>query len=310
MTMNAPAAGPSLPLAGLRVGISGAVPEREFWGPAVDLDRQILGFVSRLSGFVVEYGGTIVHGSQPALAPVIAEQAWDQHGRSKGEATRPNPLILVGSQLWGEFPEITARAARRAGAEVVLTPKLGGGDAKDLPTRNASLTGMRVVLAGQVDVQVSIGGKLHHDTGFNPGVLEELAIMRWHGTRCFVVACFGGMAGKLEATMLRWFSDGNRLSAGEVEKIATWRQAEDDPVGLLLAHFARHRGAFLAKKEAARAAQVRFHQGPQLPGLAPARIAEIDLGLVEHAGKRFAELKQAVDKTDSARVGELLAAAL
>jgi hypothetical protein len=303
---------PQLPLAGLRVGISGAVPEREFWGSTEDLDCRILSAVSRLSGFVMEYGGTIVHGSQPALAPVIAEQArdvGDVEERSAGKAAVPNPLLLVGSQLWGYLPQVTERAAQRAGAAVVLTPKLGAGDATDPPTRNASLTGMRLVMARQVDVQVAIGGKLHRKTGFHPGILEELAIMRWHGIPCFVVACFGGAAGNLESTMLHRFSDGNRLSEGEVGKIAAWSEAEDEPVGILLAHFARHRDAFLARGEVAPVRQVRFHPA-QLPGLPPARIAEIDPALVEDAGKRFADLKQAVDRADSARAGELLKVAL
>ena len=235
---------PLLPLAGLRVGISGAVPEREFWGSTADLDCRILSAVSRLSGFVMEYGGTIVHGSQPALAPVIAEQArdvGDVEGRLTGKATGPNPLLLVGSQLWGYVPKVTARAAHRAGATVVLTPKLGPGDETDPPTRDASLTGMRLVMAGQVDVLVAIGGKLHRDTGFNQGVLEELAIMRWHGIPCYVVACFGGAAANLEWTMLHRFSDGNLLSESEVGQIAAWSEAQDDAVGILLAHFAAPR---------------------------------------------------------------------
>jgi hypothetical protein len=292
------------PLSGFRVGISGAVPERELWGSAVDLDRQILVFVSRLAGFVMEYGGTIVHGSHPALTPAIAEQAWDE--RQDRGADGPNPLTLVGSQLFGNVPEITERAARRAGADVILTPQLGPGDATDARTRNASLTGMRMVMAGQVDVQVAIGGKLHRDTGFNPGVLEELAIMRWNGVRCFVVASFGGIAGELEATTLHHFSDGNLLAEDEVAQMATWSRSEGEYVGSLLAHFARHRDAFVAHSDASPARRIRFRPGPQLPGLMPTRVAEIDPMLVEATGKGFAELKTAISKGDNGRVSELL----
>ena len=197
-----------------------------------------------------------MHGSQPLFTPVIAEQAWDEgqaHPFDESRAAaRSNPLTLVGSQLWGEAPEITTRAALRAGAQVILTPRLGSGGVEDTQTRNDSLTMMRLVLAGQVDVQVAVGGKLHRDTGFNPGVLEELAIMRWNGIRCFIVAGFGGMAGELEATMLRQFSEGNLLAWDEVDKMAKWSESGDEYVGTLLTHFARYRDSLLVSFTPAR----------------------------------------------------------
>src|SRR5258708_35083241 len=99
--------GAKLPLDGLRICISGAVPERQYWGEIPDLDRLILTFVSEFSAFVVRYGGQLVHGSQPVLTPVVAEQAR----RQVREGTRDTvPLKLFASQLFGQVPELTCRA--------------------------------------------------------------------------------------------------------------------------------------------------------------------------------------------------------
>ena len=277
-----------LPLAGLRVGISGSVPEREYWGPTVDLDRLILGFVSRLSGFVMQYGGTIVHGSHPAFAPVIAEQALElrRMGGAGPAAGRPNPLRLFASQFFGEVPEGLQRAARRSAAEVILTPRFGPKGTNSAVVRNDSLTAMRVAMTGQVDVLVAIGGKLQRDTGFNPGVLEELAIMRWYGIPCFVVAGFGG----LERTMLHQFSEGNLLSQDEVDQMAMRTKSGEEYVGTLLAHFARHRDA-LRRSELSPVWQIDLRPGPSVPGAAQSQIAEVKPANVHKIVRRFARLK-------------------
>ena len=307
------AANPPLPLSGLRVGISGAIPEREHWGSVVDLDRIIQSFVSQLSGFVMEYGGAIVHGSHPGLTAVIAEQAREQQQRNSGnegravvEPAAPSPLTLVASQLWGEFPEVTERAARRAGAQVILTPRVGNGDSTDPRTRNDSLTGMRVVMADQVDVLVTIGGKLHRDTGFNPGVLEELAITRWNGIPCFVVAGFGGLVGELDTAIIHQFSAENMLESSEVDKMAMWTQSGDSNVGILLTHLAHHREIFLSEGKRVPPRQIRLRPGPPVSGPARTQLAEIEPDLVRMTSDRFAQVKDAVEARDAARLGELL----
>lgn len=307
-------ANPPLPLTGLRVGISGAVPEREHWGSVVDLDRVILSFVSQFSGFVVKYGGTIVHGSHPCFTPVIAEQAWQQKPRSSGTEEDPgavgpasaSPLTLVASQLWGVLPEVTDRAARRAGAQVILTPRLGSGDSADPRTRNDSLTGMRVVMADQVDVLVTIGGKLHRDTGFNPGVLEELAIMRWNGIRCFVVAGFGGMARELDTAIIHQFSAGNMLTSSELDAMATWTESGDEYCGKLLTHLAHHREVFLGERKSASPRPIRLRPGPSVSGPVRTQLAEIEPDRVRITSDRFAKVKDAVEARDATRLGELL----
>jgi SLOG cluster2 len=242
-----------LPLWGLRVGLSGAVPEREHWGAVADLDRQILRFVSQFSNLVMAYGGEIVHGSHPTFAPVVAEAARRNGLKTFGNETDQRPisqLTLVASQLWGEQPEVAFRASRIAQAPVILTPKIGQGDIKDTTTRNDSLTAMRLALCEEIDVLVAIGGKLHQSTQFNAGVLEELVQARWNKASCFIVAC-GGMTSQLDPELLRLFCADNLLGDQNQSfalEMATWSENTEAYVGKLLVHLARHRDAFLRRR--------------------------------------------------------------
>jgi hypothetical protein len=276
-----------LPLAGLRVGISGAVPERQYWGEVRDLDRLILSFVSQLSTLVTKYGGQVVHGSQPLLTPVIAEAT-----RDKAQGTTA-ALTLVASRLWGEPPEVTFRAARTAGAAVLLTPKVGEGDAGDPATRNDSLTAMRIVLAQEIDVLVAVGGKLHATTGFNPGVLEELTQARWHGVPCFIFAALGGFAGKLERQMIEEFSAGNMME-NPVE-MAMWSDTIDEYVGQLLLHLAKQRHEL--EMEYARGTYMPRHIGVYR---APSSTTTVDLDLevAKRLSIQFAKFRKCFEMGD------------
>jgi hypothetical protein len=136
------------PLRGLRVGITGAVPEPESWGKARALDQTILRFVSQLSGLVLKYGGEVVHGSHPSFTPVIATQA--RHFQSES-ATKA--LTLIASELFGDPPPVVVRCADVA--RVVLTPRIG--DPKSPQIRDYSLTALRLALAQEIDVVVAVG---------------------------------------------------------------------------------------------------------------------------------------------------------
>lgn len=135
-------------------------------------------------------------------------------GAIRGQARRQGregkvPLRLFASQLFGRIPEATLSAARVARADVVLTTTIGSGGATDPETFNRSLTAMRLAMMREADVVVAIGGKLHSGTGFNPGVLEELAQARWHNQPCFVIGAFGGAVAQLELPVLEELSVGN-----------------------------------------------------------------------------------------------------
>jgi hypothetical protein len=297
----------TLPLEGLRVGISGAVPERQYWGSVTDLDRLILTFVAQLSALVIRYGGGVVHGSQPLLAPVVAEQAR----RQSQEGT--TSLKLFASQLFGDLPDVVRRAAAVAHAEVVLTRQVGKGDFRDRETRNNSLTAMRLAMTQEVDVLVAIGGKLHVGTGFNPGVLEELADARWHGAPCFIVGAFGGAAGQLDQPILEELSAGNLLNADTVPMadMATWTDTMDEYVGKLLAHLARNREHFRKRRQiqyipSAFQISIQADDTAEKASGPPARVLSVDPAVVGTWSSRFASLKSAIEQKDIDQARKLL----
>lgn len=275
------------PLDGLRVGISGAVPERSLWGEVGDLDRLILTFVAQLSALIVRYGGKVVHGSQPLLAPVVAEQA-----RRQSREGTPS-LMLFASQVFGPIPEVTLRAASMAHADVVLTAQVGKGGSSDPETRNNSLTAMRLAMTQNIDVLVAVGGKLHADTGFNPGVLEELAHARWHSVPCFVVGAFSGAAGSLEHPILEELSTGNLLGTETVPAIsmATWTDTMDAYTGKLLVHLARHRSQFVRRRP------VEYEYGSSTFQFSSG-VMTVDPKTVGVWSARFAKLMQSIEKRD------------
>jgi diadenosine tetraphosphatase ApaH/serine/threonine PP2A family protein phosphatase len=294
------------PLAGLRVCISGAVPERKLWGDVPDLDRLILTFVAQLSALVVRYGGQVVHGSQPALTPVVAEQARRQS--REGHV----PLRLFASQLFGPVPEVTLNAARVARADVVLTTAIGRGGTKDPETVNQSLTAMRLTMMQDADVVVAIGGKLHTDTGFNPGVLEELAQARWHDRPCFVVGAFGGAVAQLEHPVLEELCVGNGFeNLSPIIEMATWTETLDEYVGTLLTHLVRHaeiwaRGRGGQARGGAPRQSFLLKEMTSLEG-ASAPVIEVDRGTAGAWQSRFAELRSCIERKDTARARKLLA---
>jgi hypothetical protein len=305
--------GSKLPFDGLRICISGAVPEREYWGDIPDLDRLILTFVSELTGLVVSYGGQIVHGSQPVLTPVVAEQARRQVRKgTKGTV----PLTLFASQLFGQVPEVTLRAAHMAQADVVLTSQIGKGNAEDPDTVNQSLTAMRLAMMQQVDVVVAIGGKLHFDTGFNPGVLEELAQARWHEVPCFVIGAFSGAVARLEHPVLEELSAGSQFDDKlSMLELATSTDVMDEYVGKLLAHLAHHADDWRKSQPVVHPpGTFRIAAKSVLPGLElmppggaeVMSVVEVNPMVASTWQSRFAELRHRIEQRDTAGARELL----
>jgi hypothetical protein len=278
------------PLNGLRVGISGAVPERELWGEAA-LDRLILSIVAQLTAFVVRYGGRIVHGSQPLLTPVVAEQVRAQRTSNRG------CFALFASRLFGEYPEVAEQAAQRADADVFLTERFGPGGPEDALTRNRSLTAMRIAMVRELDVLVAIGGKLHTGTDFNPGVLEELALARWHGIPCFVFGAFGGMAGTLNGPLLELLTEGNLLEGDEDQlNLATWSSGMEAHVGGLLTHLALNSEKLKQNRQASYWDQT-IVRATESDSKSPTLI-EVPIETVQTYVDRFAELVEVIKSDD------------
>jgi hypothetical protein len=272
----------------MRVGISGAVPERELWGAVPDLDRVILGFVSRLSGLVFKYGGEIVHGSHPSFTPAIAAQAEGFRARH----SRP-PLTLVASALWGYPPQVAARIARHA--NIIVTPRLGDLDNEAI---DESLTALRLVMVREVDVLVAVGGKFHQDAPYQRGVLEELILARRRNVPCFIVAGYGGAAAAFEDQLVCQLSVGNLMDTETFFSISR-DQGVDDYAGRLIEHLVTHH-------EELRQAQ---HDWPRIDfrtATFATRFAQIDPELISHSVKAYGVAIDAMRRRDAETIHELL----
>ena len=294
-------------LQGLRVGISGAVPEEQYW-KRPQQNEQILRFVGLLSDLVMKYGGRIVHGNHPAFTPIIMGRANKHFGpRADGKPAtthpHPPPVTLVASELWPlawEFPLLPEVV------DVIQTPRFGPGDVTDAETRNKSLTALRLVLLANVDIVIAVGGKLHRGTGFNPGVLEELTIARWHQVPCIIVAGYGGMTGEMDRDLILQFGFGSGLDDQEKERLASTDQEIDLHVGGIVAHLAQ-----LVQERQGKAPQTRELvaiplREPAQAGDVKIRVAEVTEPMVETAGKQFAEVVKAMEASNIDRVQELL----
>lgn len=307
-------------LGGLRVQISGAVPEEEHWTKP-HLNEKILAFVQRLSELVILYGGRIVHGNHPGLTPAIVgcvQKTVRSGPGGGGVRLKHTPAVtLVASALWPlswEFPLSPDLFS------VIQTPVVGEGGLKDPKTRNASLTALRLTISQEVDVVVAVGGKLHRGTGFNPGVVEELSLARWRNVPCFIIACFGGFAGELDAEIIRQFSAGNRLDAGdgagqekdtEVQRMASWDKDIPSMAGDLIAHLVGHRDEFQKQAHAGagwlstRIPILEESHPPEGPAI---RKAEVPVALIDQAAARFAEVLKEIraPTPDPRKIGQLL----
>jgi hypothetical protein len=306
-------------LKGLRVQISGAVPEEESWTQP-NLNEQILAFVQRLSELVMLYGGHVVHGNHPAFTPAIVGRAQAVvEGRAAGAPSHPPDRSLVtlyASALW---PLAWPFPLRPDVVSVVQTPKVGDGDVKDATTRNLSLTALRLAMVQDVDVVVTVGGKLHRDTGYNPGVLEELTVARWRGLPCFIIASYGGLAAGLDAEIIGAFSAGNKLDeapmaegdAGEsLQRLASWDEDIPSAAGKVVAHFVTHVDEFkgLGRKPSDWPPGIAIRPNAALVGDAAVGVADVPRPLIDRSLARFQEVLQVVkaSKPDLHRLRELL----
>lgn len=177
-----------LPLDGLMIGLSGAIPERSTWQNQA-LDYEILNFVRIFSGLVMKYGGVIVHGAHPAFSPILLKQA-KRHYRKDGTY----PLHLVMSNLWAKEYSNSELEFYKQYSDLTITMQVGKGSVTDSTTINASLSCMRKILIPKMDLFIAIGGKLHSDSEIIPGVEEEYQLAKQYNIPCIVLPALGGKA--------------------------------------------------------------------------------------------------------------------
>jgi patatin-like phospholipase/acyl hydrolase len=166
------------PLRGIRVHLSGAVPE----GADSTATQRIHDFVGKFCAAILAEGGELIHGSHPSFQePLrVAAEAFVGAGGSR------DALTLVRSREHAATDEQRAKiAAQRTYAVVQIIPNAPG-------SGGASLVPMREWMAERCDVIVAVGGKLHAPNPDSAGVPEELEEALGRGKPGFVAAGFGG----------------------------------------------------------------------------------------------------------------------
>lgn len=234
---------PGALLDGFSVVLSGAVPERENWTePGEDL--AIKEFLAHFSALVFNYEGRIIHGSHPSFTPILVHQAERFRNSSDDK-----PLTLLISELWAKDLEEDTKKRYRRIARLVVTPQVGS-EAEapdDAKTRNPSLTLLRERLIEQADAVVAVGGKLHTDESFTPGVEEELNLARARRVPCFLIGGLGGTTGRMARSSLENFSAGNGLTEDQREQLASSTDIAS-MAGILVNHLIVHKQELLLKE--------------------------------------------------------------
>ncbi len=174
-----------LPLLGVRVHLSGSIPD----GLEEDTQKDINTFVQKLASKIFTEGGTIIHGSHPTLSAPLEKSArkFLEAGGAK------DALTLVRAQKFAIKPEhLEEIEYQRQYAVVQIAP----GSKED---EQKSLIPMREWMAERSDVIICFGGKWWDENKSRAGVPEELDTTLALGKPAFVIPGFGGaMAGYVE----------------------------------------------------------------------------------------------------------------
>ncbi|SDT92902.1 CBASS cGAMP-activated phospholipase [Desulfobacula phenolica] len=169
---------PHLPLRGVRVQISGSVPEKSTLQQA----DGIRSFVQTLASTIFSEGGTVIHGSHPTLIKPLEDSA-SNFIRAGGEK---DALTLVRAQKFAESSkQLEEIEIQRQYAAVQIVPAIEGNP-------NESLIPMREWMAERSDAIICIGGKWWDTNKARAGVPNELDAMLSLGKPGFVIAGFGG----------------------------------------------------------------------------------------------------------------------
>ncbi len=170
------------PLAGVRVHLSGAVPDQ---CPDVQRDG-IVSFVQQFAAAVFREGGTLIHGSHPSFQKPLEDAATPVVGVGGPR----DALTLVRAKKYARTAEqLVEIEAQREYAAVQVIPEIPD---PNNPARTLSLVPMREWMAERCDVVVAIGGR-HYDFGKAlAGVPDEVEEALRRGKPGFLVAGFGG----------------------------------------------------------------------------------------------------------------------
>ncbi len=211
---------PELNLHGIRVWLSGAIPEPEGETPDTqavleawqgsELECGILGFVQEFASLVMKFGGQIIHGSHPSFTPILLECAR-RHFRTEHES----PLTLCVSDYWPE-EDAGERERWRQVARVTVVRRAGTDDDRD-----ASLALLRESMAQDCNAFVAIGGRWWSAVPGRAGVPKEFELAKKQKVPSFVLGGFGGVSQTYVTENPRWL-DGleNGLSEEQNQQLS------------------------------------------------------------------------------------------
>ena len=167
-----------LPLLGVRVHLSGSIPDNASNEEAARITQ----FVKTFAQAIFREGATLVHGSHPTFEKPLAEaaKAFIAAGGPK------DALILVRAQ---QFAMTDAQLAeienQREYAAVQIVPSVAG-------RPDESLVPMREWMAERCDLIVAVGGKWYDINKVRAGVPAELEECLSRGKPGFALGGFGG----------------------------------------------------------------------------------------------------------------------
>lgn len=166
------------PLSGVRVHLSGSVPEDATNEQATAIKT----FVERLAQGIFREGGTVLHGTHPSLIEPLKAAAipFVSAGGAK------DALILVRARKYADTDQqLSEIEEQRKYAAVHVVPSLPG-------NVNQALVPMREWMAERCDVVVAVGGKWYKVDKSRAGVPGELEEALIRGKPAFIAAAFGG----------------------------------------------------------------------------------------------------------------------
>lgn len=166
------------PLSGVRVHLSGSVPEDASSEQAAAIER----LVERLAQQLLSEGGTVLHGSHPSFVEPLEAAALPF--LSAGGAK--DALTLVRAHKYAATSDqLSEIEGQRKYAAVHVIPSLPG-------NVNEALVPMREWMAERCDAVVAVGGKWYKVDQSRAGVPAELEEALLRGKPGFIVAGFGG----------------------------------------------------------------------------------------------------------------------
>jgi len=203
-----------LPLLGVRIHLSGSIPENL----SPEEEDKICSFVEKFTSKIFSEGGTVIHGSHPTFFKAL-ENSARKFLDADGEK---DVLTLVRTQKFAVSAEQLAEIDfQRQFSVVQIMPTAIGNP-------NESLIPMREWMAERSDAIVCIGGKWWDVNKPRAGVPLELEEMLSRGKPGFIIGGFGGaIAGYLndDPSVLSRLQNG--LSDTQNRKIAESTSVDD-----------------------------------------------------------------------------------